>query len=598
MDACAVASIATVETGTFKGGGDAPGDVCPAGTEPISSFCECKAAALALGKTFKGETSLVDYTPGCSERIEHPSYTGVWFNTNLGTEYDGHNLVGQTAPVCEESTTSSPCTPTMPAWAKLCDQWPGDQKRKKLKVTSASDVEACQEECDKISDCHMLYFVHKYDKYKPKYAACKLFQGVDAPDPTKCAVSDRRRKAVVVTHFKCKHGRGADGHCLSAFVRPCSTTTTTTPCTATLPAWAKLCDQWPGDQKKKWLLDTTASDVEGCQEQCDKISDCHMLLFVYKPTYGGCKLYQGIDSPETTECAVSDRRRKSVAATHFKCKHGRGAGGNCLSAFVRPCPLETTTTTTATSSPCTATMPAWAKLCDQWPGDQKRKRLLSTTASDVEGCQDQCDKISDCRMILFVHKPYGGCKLYQGVDSPDPIICDVADRRRKSVASTHFKCEHGRGADGDCLSAFVRPCPTTTEIMVEPLERWVANHQVTLEPFEHGAPLRAMSQQAVSTPGVRFDNLAVEKGASYEFSVAGKSSRANAYQWVEGCGRDIVPRGPRLPTSLSRVTTSFTVPLDCSTDTVNLGVLWSDPAVGDTMELFSYDIHRIDLREP
>merc|ERR1712166_1418517 len=111
MDACAVASIATVETGTFKGGGDAPGDVCPAGTEPISSFCECKAAALVLGKTFKGETSLPDYTPGCSERINHPSYTGVWFNTNLGTEYDGHNMVGQTAPVCEESPMcdTNPC---------------------------------------------------------------------------------------------------------------------------------------------------------------------------------------------------------------------------------------------------------------------------------------------------------------------------------------------------------------------------------------------------------------------------------------------------------------------------------------------------------
>jgi len=131
--------------------------------------------------------------------------------------------------------------------------------------------------------------------------------------------------------------------------------------------------------------------------------------------------------------------------------------------------------------------------------------------------------------------------------------------------------------------------------MVESFEGWVANQQVSLQPFELGVPLRAMSQQAISTPGVSFNNVAVEKGATYEYSVEGKSSNANAYQWVEGCGQNIVWRGPRLPTSLSRVTTTFTVPLDCSTDTINLGVLWSDPAVGDTMELFSYDIHRFAL---
>merc|ERR1711957_792563 len=167
----------------------------------------------------------------------------------------------------------------------------------------------------------------------------------------------------------------------------------------------------------------------------------------------------------------------------------------------------------------TATTPAWAKLCDQWPGDQKRKRLFSTTASDVEGCQDQCDKISDCRMILFVQRN-GKCKVFEGVDSPDPIKCDVADRRRKSVAVTHFKCEYGRGADGHCLSAFLRPCSTTTtETMVESFEGWVANQQVSLQPFELGVPLRAMSQQAISTPGVSFNNVAVEKGATYEYSV-------------------------------------------------------------------------------
>jgi len=111
--------------------------------------------------------------------------------------------------------------------------------------------------------------------------------------------------------------------------------------------------------------------------------------------------------------------------------------------------------------------------------------------------------------------------------------------------------------------------------------------------------LRAMlSQQAISTPGVRFNNFAVEKGATYEYSVVGKTSKANAYPWVEGCGQNIVWHGPQLPTSLSRVTVTFTVPLDCSTDTVNLGVLWSDPTVGDTMELFSFDIHRFALREP
>merc|ERR1712166_1556066 len=85
-----------------------------------------------------------------------------------------------------------------------------------------------------------------------------------------------------------------------------------------------------------------------------------------------------------------------------------------------------------------------------------------------------------------------------------------------------------------------------------------------------------LSQQAISTPGVRFNNFAVEKGATYEYSVVGKTSKANAYPWVEGCGQNIVWHGPQLPTSLSRVTVTFTVPLDCSTDTVNLGVLWSD----------------------
>jgi len=113
VDACAVGSIANVETGTFKGGGDAPSDVCPVGTEPISSFCECKAAALALGKTFKGETSPVDYTNGigpipdhathgCSVRQNHPEYTGVWFNAELAPKFPARNMVGQTAPVCQE----------------------------------------------------------------------------------------------------------------------------------------------------------------------------------------------------------------------------------------------------------------------------------------------------------------------------------------------------------------------------------------------------------------------------------------------------------------------------------------------------------------
>merc|ERR1712187_325450 len=97
--ACPV-TVTDVSLGKFKGFGDTGGDECMPGSEPIpTESCACKAAAERLGKVFRGDVALPNYTPGCSERINHSKFTGVWFNTILTTSYEGTGMNGKTAPV-------------------------------------------------------------------------------------------------------------------------------------------------------------------------------------------------------------------------------------------------------------------------------------------------------------------------------------------------------------------------------------------------------------------------------------------------------------------------------------------------------------------
>jgi hypothetical protein len=87
--------------GQYSRTGDSGKDHCTAGYAIISEESECRAAAVKLGKAWKGEFSAEDYPAGCSDRIHHHSYTGVWFNPTLTATYDGHSFSGAAATICK-----------------------------------------------------------------------------------------------------------------------------------------------------------------------------------------------------------------------------------------------------------------------------------------------------------------------------------------------------------------------------------------------------------------------------------------------------------------------------------------------------------------
>ena len=80
---------------------------CPTKAVPVTSSDRCGEYAHMVGKSFSTD-NLPNYPRGCSDRIDHPRFAGVWWNTAEEGSWDQHQgFRGKVALVCEAATMES-----------------------------------------------------------------------------------------------------------------------------------------------------------------------------------------------------------------------------------------------------------------------------------------------------------------------------------------------------------------------------------------------------------------------------------------------------------------------------------------------------------
>jgi len=156
------------QVGSYSGTGDDGNDSCPLGSAQISDAAQCEAVALQLGKPYRGKFESDTYTGGCSDRINHSRYAGIWFNPKLAGSRQG-TMTGQVAPVCRVCTKKGNTAVSrnyleddgsVPDVDDDGNQiWFGQIFHKHAKHTAApitheyDTVSECQERCLAISSC-------------------------------------------------------------------------------------------------------------------------------------------------------------------------------------------------------------------------------------------------------------------------------------------------------------------------------------------------------------------------------------------------------------------------------------------------------------
>ena len=84
---------------------------CPTQTVPVTSRAKCESYANMEGRSFN-TANLPNYPRGCSDRIAHPRYAGVWWNEDVTGSWDQHQgFTGEVALVCERQTMPPPTIP-------------------------------------------------------------------------------------------------------------------------------------------------------------------------------------------------------------------------------------------------------------------------------------------------------------------------------------------------------------------------------------------------------------------------------------------------------------------------------------------------------
>merc|ERR1712048_1326353 len=99
-------------------------------------------------------------------------------------------------------------------------------------------------------------------------------------------------------------------------------------------------------------------------------------------------------------------------------------GGSPRETYYMVKPTTTTGTTTTITSHC-----SWSTLCEtKWPGAQKGDLLAklhgfpTDRSQGIPLCEQECDKIENCRMIVW-YSNNGGCNLFQGNETYNTSLC-------------------------------------------------------------------------------------------------------------------------------------------------------------------------------